>query len=703
VCGDNCDASPAQAFSKTSLTGADLCHHNQTESWTATDNSGNDVVYTRVVTHRDSTPPTYTGPLPEANLVVDCTIPPGVPLPLDDAADDCAANAQLTSTVSDAQGATNLGSFAMLRTFTIADACDNKWQFVQTITVTDLVAPVFDGPEPSSEIVNVSCPLPDVNFATASDACGATTVTCWEYELRETAPSCLRVTTQTCRAQDAAGNTASRMRRFRTLDVDPPVLALPLPRSTLTEVPIGPLWHVSDATATDSCGHAALLMTETKINEVSCSQFDLVYQWVATDDCGLTATDAYTVQVYDVTPPTLSELPQDVTAECDQVPKLCDMKAHEPCGADQAVTPTISSLTDDQGVTIGVVRHWHARDASLNSVDHFQTVSLVDTTPPVWSSSIPADQTLECGCVEPGAPVLHALDNCGEATVSFSDSGLLETDAACAWAGVDWNCDEEGSAARVRTWAAQDHRGNPATTLTQTVRYHDSLPPKIVGLPAANEWSGNCRHVPALTATAEDMCDPQPSLANPNGSSTVTQQTCPHTYTEVRTWEAVDAAGNIGSRSITLHISDDAAPTRATASLCLAPHSSNFAAFPAASQRGLVQPEDDCSSATGLTVTPLSCYVQGVISGDDWSSDCYYHADTDTLYVRASPGTQTEGREYVVSLRVTDECQRSTTGNLKVWVPPTLEHVFTHHYAEYGHGEDCIVAGTTAPPAFSPS
>ena len=129
---------------------------------------------------------------------------------------------------------------------------------------------------------------------------------------------------------------------------------------------------------------------------------------------------------------------------------------------------------------------WTAVDAQGHVSTVGQTVTVVDTTPPVFTS-VPADITLnDCGPAPTGVPT--AEDDCegspivtgGDAPASFP-AGATDV-----------------------TWTASDKFGNRATA-TQTVTVNDSVAPAVSCLPAA-------RSIGYFRVVASDACTGSPAI-----------------------------------------------------------------------------------------------------------------------------------------------------------------------------------------------
>ena len=100
-----------------------------------------------------------------------------------------------------------------------------------------------------------------------------------------------------------------------------------------------------------------------------------------------------------------------------------------------------------------LIRTWTATDECGNETSHTQIIDVQDTTGPVFVEALPADAYANCDGI-PVAPELTATDNCGTATVTYTETE------------VEGDCTNRYSL--VREWTATDACGNQ-TTHTQTV------------------------------------------------------------------------------------------------------------------------------------------------------------------------------------------------------------------------------------------
>src|SRR5262252_6776628 len=189
-------------------------------------------------------------------------------------------------------------------------------------------------------------------------------------------------------------------------------------------------------------------------------------------------------------------------------------------------------------------RTWRAVDACGNvSGTVAQSVTVIDNTPPTISAA-GNNATISCPAV-PSFTAPTASDACSTASVQLVSD--VTTQGSCA-----------GTYTETRTWRAVDACGNQSGTVAQSVTVIDNTPPTISA--AGNNATISCPAVPSFTApTASDAC----STASVQLVSDVTTQgSCAGTYTETRTWRAVDACGNVsGTVAQTITVIDNTPPT----------------------------------------------------------------------------------------------------------------------------------------------
>jgi hypothetical protein len=154
----------------------------------------------------------------------------------------------------------------------------------------------------------------------------------------------------------------------------------------------------------------------------------------------------------------------------------------------------------------------------------------------------PTDQQLQCGASGDPSNTGTATASCGSTvTVSHTDASA----GGCTGQDID------------RTWTATDACGNTANCV-QHITFVDTTAPTIG--PAGADDTIECPASPQFTPpTASDSCDPNASVVEV--SDVITPGVCAGTYTETKTWKAVDACLNESDTvSQTITVVDTTAP-----------------------------------------------------------------------------------------------------------------------------------------------
>jgi microsomal dipeptidase-like Zn-dependent dipeptidase len=149
---------------------------------------------------------------------------------------------------------------------------------------------------------------------------------------------------------------------------------------------------------------------------------------------------------------------------------------------------------------------WTAMDGSANVSHAFQTVTVVDTTPP--SNTCPGEATIECD---------EARDPSKTGSATATDTCDSAPEVASSDAEVAGACADESVI--TRTWSATDAAGNAAADCDQSIMVVDTTAPVIAcNAPATvNPTRGLDEDEPlaapiSFTARAPDNCDPNATV-----------------------------------------------------------------------------------------------------------------------------------------------------------------------------------------------
>ncbi|UPZ17969.1 gliding motility-associated C-terminal domain-containing protein [Flavobacterium humidisoli] len=527
---DNCGTATV-GYNEVKTAGSCAGNYTLDRTWTATDECGNSTAHTQTITVQDTTKPVFVESLP-ADATVECSaIPTAATLT---ATDNCGTATVGYNEVKTAGSCA--GNYTLDRTWTATDECGNSTAHTQTITVQDTTKPVFVEALPSDATVECSA-IPTAATLTATDNCGTATV---GYNEVKTAGSCAGNYTldRTWTATDECGNSTAHTQTITVQDTTKPVFVEALPSDATVECSAIPT--AATLTATDNCGTATVGYNEVKTAGSCAGNYTLDRTWTATDECGNSTAHTQTITVQDTTKPVFVEaLPSDVTVECSAIPTAATLTATDNCGTATVGYNEVKTAGSCAG-NYTLDRTWTATDECGNSTAHTQTITVQDTTKPVFVESLPADVTVECSAI-PTAATLTATDNCGTATVGYNE---VKTAGSCA-----------GNYTLDRTWTATDECGN-STAHTQTITVQDTTKPVFVeALPS--DLTVECSAIPAAaTLTATDSC----GTATVAYNEVKTAGSCSGSYTLDRTWTATDECGNSTAHTQTITVQDTTKP-----------------------------------------------------------------------------------------------------------------------------------------------
>jgi gliding motility-associated-like protein len=530
---DACDTDVEVIFNEEAIAGGD-CGDGIKRTWTATDNCGNVVTATQIVSVSDTTPPVLAN-VP-ADVTVECDNIPTADDPT--ATDNCDDNVEVLLTETVTPGAC-LESYKIVRTWTASDDCGNTIVVTQEVSVYDNTPPVLTNIPID---ITVSCgdevPAPPASgVVTTTDNCSTDLTINFEESSQSTA--CGEIITRKWMSTDGCGNTVEEIQTITVEDTEAPILTN-IPADVMVECSAIPT--AVDPTVTDNCDTDIDVNFSDIITPGACENaYTITRTWTATDDCGNETSASQVIFVNDTTAPEMVGIPADFSGSCNDDPGIPNITATDDC--DQNVDIVLDENTELKDCGATITRIWTATDNCGNTVSQTQIVELIDTQAPVFLT-LPADVTVDCDNI-PTSEDLEVEDDCADnIQVSFSD---IITPGACA---TDYVI--------IRTWTATDLCGNAIET-TQTIVVLDVVAPVFDNVPT--DADVDCKDgVPALpTVTATDNCDTNPEVI----FEEKTEDTdCGEIIT--RTWTATDACGNSEVATQILDLSDSEAPVFVT-------------------------------------------------------------------------------------------------------------------------------------------
>ncbi len=428
---------------------------------------------------------------------------------------------------------------------------DCSKECTESFTIQDDTAPVLAG-VPAD--VTVECDaVPDPANVTATDVCDQEpTVELSESSTKTNDGSCTDFNytiTRTWTATDACDNTTSQTQVITVQDTQAPTFDSE--PADIADISCNDqLPALEKITASDNCGSAIVVASIDPYTPDQCNGYQLTYRWVATDDCGNSDVRTVTFNVLpDEEAPVPPMAPADVTIECDEdVPGQVDLTASDVCQGDITVSPSDAIVPGNCPNNYEIIRTWTFTDDCGNTSSVSQTITIIDTTPPVVSA--PAALEIECtdgdyqAQIDAWLAMASANDGC--------DGALDVTDD---FNGIGLSCNNTVTV----TFSATDACGNPASA-TSTITIIDTTPP-VVSAPAALEIECTDGDYQAqidawlAMASANDGCDGALDVTDDfNGIGL----SCNNTVTV--TFSATDACGNPASATSTITIIDTTPP-----------------------------------------------------------------------------------------------------------------------------------------------
>jgi hypothetical protein len=506
------------------------CSQVITRTWQATDCSNNTATCSQTVTVTDTTPPVLTC---AGNKSVECGSPWAFDPPT---AVDACCGTNVTITVLST--VTNTGFCAQLitRTWQASDCCANVTSCSQTVSIVDTTPPVLT----CAGAKTVECGTPwTFDIPSAVDACCGTNVTITVLSTVTNAVSaCSQTITRTWQANDCCTNLTTCSQTVTVVDSTPPVLTC----AGAKTVECGSPWNFDAPTAVDACcgTNVTITVLSTVTNAAGpCSQV-ITRTWQAKDCCTNLTTCSQTVTVVDTTPPVLTCVGPK-TVECGNPWNFDVPTASDACCGTNVTITVLSTVTNAAGPCSQVItRTWQAGDCCTNLTTCSQTVTILDTTPPVLTCA--GAKTVECGSAW-AFDVPSAVDACCGTNVTITVlSTVTNTTGPC-------------SQVITRTWQAGDCCTN-LTTCSQTVTIVDTTPPVVTCAGAKTVECGSPWNFDVPTAS-DACCGTNVTITV---LSTVTNAAGPCSQVITRTWQAGDCCANLATCSQTVTIVDTIPP-----------------------------------------------------------------------------------------------------------------------------------------------
>ncbi|MCP4078484.1 MAG: HYR domain-containing protein [Gammaproteobacteria bacterium] len=432
-------------------------------------------------------------------------------------------------------GSDNTGPFTVgvhQVTWSVSDSSVNTGSAIQTVTITDSIAPTLTVPANINlEATSSAGAIVNYNVISNDVVDGLLTPVCLPASGSSFA---LGITPVNCSVSDNAGNVTSEMFSVTITDTGVPTLNL---SANLIEEATSSAGAVVNYTVTASdeidgiitpvClpqSGSTFILGDTAVN---CSAQDLEQN---------TSTGSFIISVEDSIAPDISA-PADITMEATGTTTSVTLGNASATDLVDGILNPVADLTGPFAVGVHQVT-WSASDSSANTSSATQIITITDSTLPALT--LPDDMTVEATSLA-GAVV--------DFNVSASD--IVDGDLNPDCSSVSGNTFAFGI-----TTVTCDVRDAAINTSSGsfTITVEDSTAPVVTApLDITVEASGATTSVFLGTATALDQVSGQliPD-ANNTGPFTVGDHQV--------IWSVSDTAGNIGSETQLVTITDNSAP-----------------------------------------------------------------------------------------------------------------------------------------------
>jgi uncharacterized repeat protein (TIGR01451 family) len=417
--------------------------------------------------------------------------------------------------------------------------------------IFETVPPTIKCPANKTLYVNNNCQVnihPDqTGWATGKDNCTPTNQLDITYSDDVIIP-CLgsKTITRTWKVKDKVGNFVTCVQIISVLDTISPTITPPANVNVTCASDVPPV-NVNTVSANDNCSTAAVVhIGDEIINQTCPNKYTIKRKFKAVDACGNESPIVtQTITVKDEVKPVIQPLPT-IEANCQNPlpqPNPSIVIANDNCGG-LVTIEHISDTPSGSGCTYTITRKYKATDVCGNFDYVYQTINVIDNTPPTASN--PAAIQVGCGSF-PGPDVSVITDEADGCGTPFVEFYMDEAPYALG-------CFES----KVRWYKVIDNCGNFIYVSQILTRTNDSTPPTI-NAPANFSLVGCGAEWPSsLEATWSDNCSAGGTIYATGGQifNAYCSQTRAYTFT------VTDGCGNNQvANTIVTRVLDTTPPT----------------------------------------------------------------------------------------------------------------------------------------------
>jgi len=474
--------------------------------------------------------------------------------------DNCSGRAVTLQVLSEVVISMETCTGSIVRTYIATDACDNTTTAEQIISYDQTTTPlVLNALDPVS---NIQCyddvsslPVPTITAANGSGCMG--TLTLLSTDIESDPDTCRATVLRTFTVSDECGRVASVTQAVVFEDTIEPIIDGPAVISVtcVSDVPTESA-SLATLTVTDNCGLDTVVVTNAPNPANNLCFGNIVRTYVATDNCGNTASITQEISWDQFGMLTLIPAPvDDSTYQCYQ--EILSLDTLEAsyfgmgiCGTELMIT-NVTHSTDPGCGAQSVTRIYAIEDECQNSGTVEQTFMINDTTPSTFAGVL--DTIITCRGDLPSEQTtswnISVTDNCVGRSASFEVTSTIADQDNDACSGF-W----------IRTYTATDECNNTSIA-SQRISYGGGT----LILNDLPEW-------PDTFLCYQDVLDFDPGYTPSQfgegacGTTlsfvgTPTNSADPGCVGEVlRTFNLMDECGNTGTATQTLVVKDTVGP-----------------------------------------------------------------------------------------------------------------------------------------------
>jgi len=630
---DNCDAAITVDYNFSMASPMQQCSSadivNKVKTVTASDDNGNTSTKTVNLVSQDYSPPTFTSTEITLNRAVDKFYlsatkqendkklsGPGVLVLTGVNAEDCASNANDYTEKRFSYNADTSSCEILVDGTQAWTTSTSTGSYIVTIgsEVDNLSGEELVGGQTSWESLSESIAfkwtdeLVKAPHFTTDDCDTQVHVDVTMQQIYALSDTCGLQRTYTYVATDDCGNTATQTGMRMAVDNTPPkLIGVPAPQFDNQCPSIDDEAQSSAFTVTADDNNDVFTdatVTHSSRTNTCDNSFTVDYTWRAEDLCGNVTTSVVKFTHTDNSPPLIEHAQgSGITLECSDtfnymkaVSKDANCGGEQHIGTDDAfgnvyydnslLGSTYTSLVDVQvgtGLTEFTLENRYSdTDDCGNSSSYVQTLTVVDTTPPQFTSSTLPESEIDVQCTsDDNSAWPEATDNCefnGDVTRTTEISNEMCTHRE----------------KRVHTWQVSDQAGNIAT-YKQTVNIFDNTPPAFDAFTTEATWECSSKGSHPVP-TYSDVCSGDIIyVAVPEKPTPA----CENNYYESTLYTITDVCGNQTTATFSALIEDTTAPTFDITPSDTTVSIENIAT----SWPGEISASDNCSGSTNVVFT----------------------------------------------------------------------------------------------------